>query len=61
MIEVYKPIHGIYMSGDSLLSKAPTLAVIGYEYKLKKVYCYSPLTSNFFLLQSCQSVEQSPL
>jgi len=48
MIEVYKFIHGIYTSGYDLLPRAPRSALRGHKYKLKKIYCRSQLTANFF-------------
>ena len=48
MIEVYKFIHGIYKCGHNLLSLAPSSALRGHIYKLKKRHCYNQLRSIFF-------------
>ena len=48
MIEVYKFVHGIYKSGHNLLPLAPSSALRGHIYKLKKRHCYTQLRSNFF-------------
>jgi len=48
MIEIYKFIHGIYKSGHNLLPLAPSSALRGHIYKLKKRHCYSQMRSNFF-------------
>jgi len=48
MIEVYKFIHRIYISGYDLLPRAQRSAVRGHEYKPKKRYCRSHLRANFF-------------
>jgi len=48
MIEVYKFIHGIYKCGHNLLPLAPSSALRGHIYKLKKRHCYTQLWSNFF-------------
>ena len=47
MIEVYKFIYGIYKSGHSLLPLAPSSALRGHIYKLKKRHCCTQLRSNF--------------
>jgi len=47
MIEVYKFIHGIYKAGHNLLPLAPSSALRGHIYKLKKGHCYTQLRSNF--------------
>jgi len=36
MIEVYKFTHGIYISRDNLLPRAPKSVLRGHEYKQKK-------------------------
>ena len=48
MTEVYKFVHGIYKSGHTLLLMAPSSALRGHIYKLKKRHCYTQLRSNFF-------------
>ena len=48
MIEVYKYIYGIHKSGHNLLPLAPSSALRGHIYKLKKRHCCTQLRSNFF-------------
>ena len=48
MIEVYKFIHGIYKSGQSLLPMASSTALRGHMFKLKKRHCHTQLRSSFF-------------
>jgi len=48
MIEVYKFIHIIYKSGQSLLPMASLTALRWHMFKLKKRYCHKQLRSSFF-------------